>query len=143
MYDDPSWPVVMARLGAALGVSADADLAAALGLSQSDFANRKGRARVPWDRLVRLAATGRVSLDALVLGGPGPRSAEDPPPYASGGPGTYRAAVEGVLDACDRVGARLSGAQLRRLIGYAQAQGLDADGLEAVVSLARDLTHEA
>jgi hypothetical protein len=136
------WPSVMPQVAAALGAAQDADVARALGMKGSDYANRKKRQAVPWDRLAALAASGRLSLDSLLGGGPAATLAEDPPPYASGGPGTYRAAVEGVLDACDRVGARLSGAQLRRLIGYAQAQGLDADGLEAVVNLARDLTHE-
>jgi len=62
------WDAVMGRLATAIGASSDADLARALGISTSDFAQRKGRRKVPWDRVILLAGARSVSVDWIVSG---------------------------------------------------------------------------
>ena len=62
------WSAVMDRLAAAIGANNDADLARALGMSTSDFAQRKGRRKVPWERVITLAGSRSVSVDWIVSG---------------------------------------------------------------------------
>jgi hypothetical protein len=59
---------VMQRVALAIGARSDADLARALGISTGDYSQRKGRSRVPWDRVIRLADSRSVSADWLLTG---------------------------------------------------------------------------
>lgn len=67
----------MLRLSAGTGASSDADLARLLGMSTSDFAQRKKRDKVPWDRVLAVAGAYFVSADWL-LTGEGPMRREAP-----------------------------------------------------------------
>lgn len=58
----------MGRLAAATDAASDAALARMLGLSTGDFAQRKARGRIPWDRVIPLAGSRNVSVDWLVSG---------------------------------------------------------------------------
>jgi hypothetical protein len=74
---------VMLRLSAGTGASSDADLARLLGMSRSDFAQRKQRDKVPWDRVLPVAGAYFVSADWL-LTGEGPMRRETPLGVAEG-----------------------------------------------------------
>jgi len=58
----------MERLARAVGVRHDADLARLLGISTSDFSQRKGRGKVPWDRIIGVANLRSISVDWLLTG---------------------------------------------------------------------------
>ena len=60
---------VMQRLAQATGAEHDAALARLLGMSTSDFAQRKKRKKVPLDRLVSVASLRNISVDWLLTGG--------------------------------------------------------------------------
>jgi hypothetical protein len=63
-----SFGVVTSRLKAALRLNNDSELAACLGMSTSNFANRKRADSVPFDLLIPLAISRNVSLDWLFRG---------------------------------------------------------------------------
>lgn len=63
-----SFEVVMSRLKQALGLQKDAELARALGLSTADFAHRKRRGKIPWDRVLEVASCHNISTDWLLTG---------------------------------------------------------------------------
>ncbi len=67
---------VVGRFRDALGLSSDADVARALGLSTGDFANRKRRGTLPLEKLAAAALSRNVSVDWLLTGRAGEASVE-------------------------------------------------------------------
>lgn len=61
--------VVMERLKSALGLSTDLDLAQLLGMSSSNYANRKASKSIPFDLVIPLCISRSVSLDWVFTGG--------------------------------------------------------------------------
>jgi len=60
--------VVMERLKSALGLSTDLDLANLLGMSSSNYANRKASKSIPFDLVIPLCESRSVSLDWVFTG---------------------------------------------------------------------------
>lgn len=63
-----TFSVVMGRLKAALGVESDTELAQMLGMSTSNYANRKRGESIPFDMVLPLAISRNVSIDWLCTG---------------------------------------------------------------------------
>ncbi len=60
--------LVMTRLKKALGVQKDVELARILGISGPDFANRKRRGKIPWERVIEVSRLHNVNLHWLATG---------------------------------------------------------------------------
>jgi hypothetical protein len=63
-----TFSLVMERLKVALGLGTDADLAGALGMSTSNYANRKRVDSIPFDLIIPLCLSRSVSIDWLCTG---------------------------------------------------------------------------
>lgn len=129
---------IFARIKAVEGLRYDKELAVPLHTTAYNITNMKTRDSIPWTQLVQYCRERQISLEWLV-NGQGPAFRHDLPRCEDGAlldaadaadcSAAYRLAGM-ITEAADAAGARLTGAQVERLVGLLHAdeqRGIEVD----------------
>lgn len=67
-FEKPDFDLVMARLKEALGAASYAEIGRRIGLSTSAYANRKRAGSIPYEEIIAIAHSEKISLEWLIFG---------------------------------------------------------------------------